>query len=38
MAYFVTGPADSEPMKALGAPSRDSTVQELEALPPLCHR
>lgn len=25
-------------MKALEAPSSDSTVQELEAFPPLCHR
>lgn len=38
ITYFATGPAASEPMKALEAPSSDSTVQELEAFPPLCHR
>lgn len=31
-------PAAREPMKAHGAPSSDSTVQELDAFPPRCHR
>lgn len=38
ITYLATGPAASEPMKALEAPRRDSTVHELEAFPPLCHR
>lgn len=35
--HSATGPGASEPMKAQGAPSRDRTVQELDALPPRCH-
>lgn len=36
--HSATGPADSEPMKAHGAPSSDITVQEFEAFPPRCQR
>lgn len=35
--HSATWPGASEPMKAQGAPSRERTVQELEALPPRCH-
>ena len=35
--YSATWPGASEPMKAQGAPSRERTVQELDALPPRCH-
>lgn len=36
--YSAAGPGASEPMKEQGAPSSDSTVQELEAFPPRCQR
>lgn len=35
--HSATWPGASEPMKAQGAPSRERTVQELDALPPRCH-
>lgn len=36
--YSAALPGAREPMKAQGAPSKDRTVQVLEALPPLCQR
>lgn len=35
--YSATWPGANEPMKAQRAPSKERTVQELDALPPRCH-
>lgn len=35
--YSATWPGAKEPMKAQRAPSKERTVQELDALPPRCH-